>query len=207
MAEEKETSEEKEPKEPKEPEEPEPEEEEFIPPVRQPEPDLVPTGETPEGKKFWYEFRKLNERLAKLEGGYSEPEFGEEPKEPRASSEEVDEKLSAFVGEMDKRERKAELRDFLNGNPDFKKYEKKLEKFSEHSAYQNVPIDFIVRALAFEDAQKIGAQKGKEAEEEAERTKVGGSPFKPSEKAFPNYLGMSKEEFEKEVEKAKRPKD
>jgi len=207
MAEEKETPEEKELKEPKETEELTPEEEEFIPPVRQPEPESVPSGETPEGKKFWYELRKLNERLDKIEGGYSETELDREEKEPRVPSGEVDEKLSAFVGEMDKRERKAELRNFLSGNSDFKKYGKKLEKFSEHPAYQNIPIDFIARALAFEDAQKIGAQKGKEAEEEAERTKIGGSPFKPSEKAFPDYTGMSKEEFEREVEKAKQPKD
>ena len=192
---------------PKEPEEIAPEEEDFEPPVRQPEPEPVPSGETPEGKKFWYELRKLNERLDKIEGGYGETYPDEEPKEPRALSGEVDEKLSAFVGEMDKRERKAELRNFLGGNPNFKKYEKKLEKFSEHPAYQNIPVNFIAKALAFEDAQKIGALKGKEADEEAERAKIGGSPFKPSGKAFPDYTGMPKEEFEKEVEKAKRPKD
>jgi len=210
MAEEKDTLKEPEkPKEPKEPEASAPEEEEFEPPVRQEmKPEPPPSGETPEGKKFWYELRKLNERLDKIEGGYGETEFDEDKKrEPRVLSNEVDEKLSAFVGEMDKRERQREFRDFLKGNPEFGKYGKKLERFINHPAYQNVPIDFIARALAFDEAQKIGAEKGKEADLEAGKTKIGGSPFKPSEKAFPDYEGMTKEEFEKEMERAKRPKE
>lgn len=188
------------------------EEEEFEPPVREktelpPEP--PPSGETPEGKRFWYELRKINERLDRIESGYlGETELGEEKKrtfEPELS--EVDEKFSAILGEIDKRERRAEIREFLRDNPDFKKYGPKLEKFAFHPAYSNVPIDFVAKALAFEEAEKIGAKKGKEADLEAEKTKIGGSPFKPSEKEFPDYEGMSKEEFEKEVAKAKKPKE
>lgn len=181
------------------------EEEKFEPPVRQTaKPELVPSGDTPEGKRFWYELRKINERIDKIEaGGFSETDLDEEKRSLRAS-EEVDEKFSSFLEELDKRERQKEYKDFLRDNPDFSKYGKRLGKFAQHPAYQNIPIEFIAKALAFEDAEKIGAKKGKEAEEEARKTKTGGSPFKPSPKEFPDYWGMSKEEFEKETEKVKQ---
>lgn len=144
-----------------------------------------------------YQMRKLkeeNQKLAEQVGGdYRPPKF-EEP-------EFTDNKI---FEDMDKKERAMEVKDYIRENPEYKDYSGVLEKFVNHDAYKNVPVDFIAKALSADRAQSLGAQKALQSQKKAQMSQVGGHPVKPKTDAEKNWLDASNEEFEKELAKVKR---
>jgi hypothetical protein len=82
--------------------------------------------------------------------------------------------------------------------------EKPLMKFVNHPAYQNVPVDFIAKALIADKAERLGAEKVLKSQKEAKMSQPGGHPFTPRESKPVDYSAMPKEEFEKKLAEVKR---
>ena len=67
-----------------------------------------------------------------------------------------------------------EIKTFLTDNPDFKPYEAKARKYMSHPSRKDVPISEIFYGVAGADLLKIGAKRGKIADNEAKKSKTGG---------------------------------
>jgi len=212
MAEEEKTPKEPNPKEPEKEPEVSPEEEEFEPPVRsgaeEKEPEREPESEE---KRFWYALRQMGKEIKVIKEavgagtGYGEEDIGKKEAFPASDVlEDIDKRNAAVLEEIDRKERVREIKDFLKENPDFKPYGSKIEKTALHPKFWDVSVDFIAKGFAYGDAEKFGAQKGKQADEEAAKSKIGGFSVRPSPKSEKDYWAMSTEEFEQERAKAKR---
>ncbi len=70
---------------------------------------------------------------------------------------------------------KQEVSEFIADNPEFSAHKAKIAQWAGHDAYSKVPIDQIARMIAFDDSAKMGAKEEKEAEKNAQDTKMGGS--------------------------------
>lgn len=86
----------------------------------------------------------------------------------------VDRKLKPLVEERMKEADDQEIKTFLTDNPDFKPYEAKARKYMSHPSRKDVPISEIFYGVAGADLLKIGAKRGKQADNEAKKSKTGG---------------------------------
>lgn len=82
--------------------------------------------------------------------------------------------LKPFAGAISEHTTKTEVQSFLAQpqNEQFRKYEKIALK--EAGVYQNVPIEKIFYALAYEDALEIGAAKAVATQKRDQKNKLGG---------------------------------
>lgn len=92
--------------------------------------------------------------------------------------------------------------EFVRNNPEFGEYETAVAKYSQHPAFTNVPIDMIAKALAFDDAQAMGAKKEREAQVKVAETKSPGTTVR-KKSAGKDISKMSNKEFEKHVAQKK----
>lgn len=84
-----------------------------------------------------------------------------------------------------------ELKQTLEKYPEAKSLEKTIRKYMASDAYQNVPVDFIARALIADRSSKKA-----EADNEAKATRTGGHSRRPtSAPKLPDFSKMSDEEF------------
>ena len=210
--EEKESSEKEEEEKPKEGEEEE-EEEEILPKLGEAEEPKTrftqkeeeKKEQTPQEKREGFLFRKL-EKIEKALGIEGEAE----PAEPKTEDIErvIDSKIEEKVSRIEKSQSSEMLlQDFLAQYPDYKPYSSKIRKHMNHPAYENVPIGFIADGIVGQDLQAMGAKKSKEAEEEAEETKGGGSSRRATPGKKIDVWKMSKKEFQQyqnEVLQSKR---
>lgn len=173
------------------------EKEEFKPPIRQRE-------EESEEKKFWYALRKMGSEVKEIKqmvsrrDGEGEGYREELPEEHDDILDKVERRNASLLSEMEKRDRDREVKDFVRDNPNFAKYQDKIQKSSMLPEMRNINVDFIAKAYAFEDAEKLGAEKRSQADNEAQSYAMGGNPVRPS-KGGEDYNSMSDEEFDKKV--------
>ena len=98
--------------------------------------------------------------------------------------------LEALKTQADKDEMKAVISKF----PEAKAMEKRITKYSNHPAYQNVPMENIYLMLA---GQKNNLQSKKEdAKKEDKKNETGGHTKRAKKGAEPDYANMSDEEIE-----------
>lgn len=92
---------------------------------------------------------------------------------------------------------------FISDNPDMKKYRDVIIKYktTPRSVYQNVPVEKVAKMVAYEDAQKMGAKKEREANQKVKKTKGGGTSRRKGKGGEKDWMGMSKEEYKKEKAK------
>lgn len=190
----------------------EPIREEFNPPVRS-QVDIAPKVEVDtEERKFWYALRQLSKEVKSLKNSpYGEyKDEGEEYHKPQEQTPAYDEVLgsidkrnAAVLAEIDRKERIREVRDFFRDNPEFKDYSAKIEKTALHPKFWDISVDFIAKGYAYDQAQKVGAERSKQADDEAVKSKIGGSPFKPADANTKDYWDMNDDEFEQEINKTK----
>lgn len=197
-----------------------PEEEEFEPPVRSKE--EIKAEQEPEEKKFWYALRQMSKEIKSLKSSQKDyrddykddykSDYGEDYHESREKEltpaydnviDSIDKRNAAVLAEIDKKERMREVKDFFRDNPEFKEYSAKIEKTALHPKFWDISVDFIAKGYAYDQAQKLGVEKSKQADDEAVKAKTGGSSFKPLEQSEKDYWELSDSEFEKEVNKAK----
>ena len=178
-------------------EEKEPEEDEDEEPKKR-----FPTKQTNEERATEYQLRKdrewkdMKERLKRLELKDSNDDFSDEEDDKPVSRRELEE----ILGRKD-RETASErmLDEFLSENPDYKKYEKKIRKYVNDPDYANVPIGFIAAGIVGEnidDEANERAELKRKADEEAAKTKTGGSTKRGIPGKKKSVWDMSKEEFE-----------
>lgn len=100
-----------------------------------------------------------------------------------------------------------EVRSFLSKpeNQRFAKYEALARK--EMKVYANVPIAKLFRSLAFEDAEKLGADKATQVADKQTRRSVTGTTTRKAASGLPDFRSMSPaqvEEFNRRVARGEK---
>lgn len=67
-----------------------------------------------------------------------------------------------------------EVNAFIRQNPTYAKFENVALKYMAHPAYKNIPVKNIMAIVSSDSAQKMGAQKEREAAAKAKETQNGG---------------------------------
>ncbi|MCF7898932.1 MAG: hypothetical protein K9L31_03205 [Candidatus Pacebacteria bacterium] len=88
-----------------------------------------------------------------------------------------------------------EIKKFISENPDFKNYESKARKYISHPSRRNLPIESIFYEVAGKDLMKLGAERQRQADEEARQTQAGGGSNR-GESTERNIWDLTPEEFE-----------
>jgi len=96
-----------------------------------------------------------------------------------------------------------EISDFLSENPEFKPYEAKARKYISHPSRRHLPISSIFYEVAGKDLMKLGAERGRKADEEARQTQTGGGSGRGGNEGK-KIWNMSPQEFAAEQEKVRR---
>jgi len=160
--------------------------------------------QTPLEKRIGYIERKLKEKEeAKLE----EIDLGEDEEEKPVTRRELNQLLEQQKKELVSNQM---VDQFLDENPDFKKYGKVIRKYASDSDYANIPIGSIASMIVGEHLDEEANERAKikiEADQEAAKTKIGGS----SKRGFPStkkVWDMTPKEFEEyQVEILKKGRD
>lgn len=155
-------------------------------------------------------------KIAKLEGktkgeeGSGEGDEGDgndddeiSPEDRKVIAQVVTPMLKPLLEKSLQAEDEAEVQDFLKANPDFKPYEAKARVWMNHPSRRNLPIKSIFYEVAGDDLLKIGAKRGKEADDEAKRAGAGGGNAKGVEGGA-NAWDLPKDEFAKKQEELRR---
>lgn len=106
--------------------------------------------------------------------------------------EKIDKALTPLQNRLAAEEDDREVRSFLSqeGNTErFGKYEALARK--EMKVYTNVPISKIFKQLAFDDAERLGAEKATAAKDKATRRSVGGTSARKSDSGLPDFRTMT----------------
>lgn len=128
-----------------------------------------------------------------------------DPEDEKLISKVVAKKFAPIFKQQAEAEDEQEVKQFINDNPDFAKYEKKVKNFMKHPSRSQMPIKSIFYEVAGDDLMKIGAQRAKKAEDEANRNNAGGGSARGDDDgAKVDYSTMTAEEFEKKREEVRR---
>lgn len=113
----------------------------------------------------------------------------------------LQDEIQALKGNTGEQQHIIDTDSFLAENPDYKKYRSGILKYAKDPAYSNVAISNIAIIVSAKDQQALGAKKEREAQAKAKASQSqgnqGGQIIKDKNKN-PDYLNMSKEDFEKE---------
>jgi hypothetical protein len=160
--------------------------------------------QTPEDKRLGYASRKaekgefeplMNEiRSLRKDLGYSPAE------NPLGDKSELEALRDELKGEIQsiKQEHGSErlLGQFIGAFPKYAKYEEKIRRYMNHSAYANVPIGFIADGIAGKELASESIAEAVKADAEAMASEAGGSAIRKPVGKLPDFWKMSKEEFE-----------
>lgn len=164
--------------------------------------------------KIDYILQRKTAKLKKLEGqnqnkGGGESEDEEElddsdtsdedevvdPKDQELIGKEVQKHLRPLIEKQEMDELKSEVSSFITANPDFKQFEAKILKFASHESRKHLPLQAIAYEVAGPYLMKIGAQRAKQADEDAKSNESGGGGSKGGESIKEDVLTMSPERF------------
>lgn len=125
-----------------------------------------------------------------------------EPTARKSIAREVSEQVSPLVKAQQDAADEAELRQVLTDHPDFKPFETAIRK--NMVVHTSMPVLQLAYAVAGDKLMALGAAQKAKADKDARENNLGASTSRrtPSD-GEPDYANMSKEEFEKELAKAK----
>lgn len=92
-------------------------------------------------------------------------------------------------------EDKQEIATFVAANPDFKPYADKVFKYAQHASRRNIPLEALFYEVAGPDLLKIGADRARSADKEANKTQAGGGSDQGGGGAEKNVWDLTPEEF------------
>lgn len=92
---------------------------------------------------------------------------------------------------------------FLKENPDFAPFEAKARRYIAHPSRRHLPIEAIFYEVAGNKLLKIGAERQKKADEEANKTQTGGGSSRAGE-GGKSVWDLTPDEFAAEQEKIRR---
>jgi hypothetical protein len=149
--------------------------------------------------------RKLNKAKA---GDGEGKETGEDDEEVAPEDEALINKVvsKTFAPIIDKTlaaEDEQEIQSFLKDNPDFKPFEAKARRYMQHPSRRQLPVKSIFYEVAGDKLLKIGADRGKAADEKAKNTQTGGGSNRAGEGAKSDW-DLPKDEFEAKQERVRR---
>ena len=183
---------------------PEEGEEEKEVPEKEPPKRFPKQEQSPLEKRIGYIERKLKE---KEEAKVEDLNLGEDEEEKPVTRRELNQLLEQQKKELLTNQMTDQ---FLDENPDFKKYGKVIRKYASDSDYANIPIGSIASMIVGEHLDEEANERAKikiEADQEAAKTKIGGS----SKRGFPStkkVWDMTPKEFEEyQVEILKKGRD
>lgn len=110
----------------------------------------------------------------KDDDGESDDEDDIDEVDEKAIGKVVNKILKPIIEKETKAQDDKEFSDFLTANPDFKPFEAKARKYASHPSRKDVPIEEIFYGVAGKDLLRIGAKRGKIADDEARKTKASG---------------------------------
>lgn len=113
----------------------------------------------------------------------------------------LQEEIQALKGNTGEQQHIIDTDSFIAENPIYKRYRAGIIKYAKDPAYSNVAISNIAIIVSAKDQQKLGAEKERMAQAKAKATQSQGNQGNPIVKGKdgkPDYLNMSKEEFDKE---------
>jgi len=117
------------------------------------------------------EIEKQKERIRK-----EEEEI--DPDDEATISRVLEKKVGPLEKELRATKDQIEVDAFIRDNPEYAKYRGVALKYMANPAYSNIPAHNIMAIVASKDLQKLGAQKEREAAENAKKTRGGGSSFR-----------------------------
>lgn len=129
----------------------------------------------------------------------------DDDKDPRSiAQKEVAKALKPFAERLEQEEVETEIATFIQENPDFKPFAKKVEKWSKNEAWRGVPIDRIFYAAAGKDLLRIGAERRKEADKGARKGRTGGGSSGGDGEGARSWDNAPLEDVGKEIERIKQ---
>ena len=173
-----------------------------------------PTRKTPYDYILERKAKKLEklkaEKISKIDNELSELDGPEDdnidPEEEEKIDKVVQKKYGQQFEEMASQKVKADVQEFFNTHPQgkhFKEFEAKILKYAAHPSRAHLPIQTIAFEVAGDKLLRIGAEMAKSADEEAAKSKAGGSPARKSDGGVKDYSSLSNAEMEIEIAKAK----
>jgi hypothetical protein len=120
------------------------------------------------------------------------------PEDAKAIDKRIAKAVAPFRQQALEAEVDAGISQFLNANPDFKPFEAKARRFALHPSRQNIPLKTIFYEVAGDRLLKIGADRVRNADKNARKTKTGGSST-GDDKGSKSYKDMPLSDFEKEL--------
>lgn len=127
-----------------------------------------------------------------------EEEDGMDPEEKKAIQKMIESKTVEQNKEVQKLNNDIAVGEFITDNPEFNKYKAAIKKYVHHPAYKNVPIDVVAKALAYDDAQAMGAEKERKAQVKAAETRIPGATVRKDGVKAKDYGRMPIADFNKE---------
>lgn len=132
-----------------------------------------------------------------------EDEDGLSPEDRAAFDKRIEKKLKPFQERAAEQEVEASIATFVKDNPDFAPFAAKAKRFAMHPSRQSVPIKSIFYEVAGDKLMRIGAQRAKQADDKAKKTKTGGGSTGGDQQGDKSYKDMPLKDFEKELEAVK----
>ena len=151
--------------------------------------------------RYFAEKRLANKKQDTDESDDEEDEIA--PEDEEMVDKVIRKRFGSKFDQMDAQADKAELDSFITANPDFKPYQAKILKFWQHPSRNHLPIESVAYEVAGKDLIRIGAKRGKQADEKAKK-EAGGGNSGASPGGAKKVADMTDEEFDAEVERVKR---
>ncbi len=149
--------------------------------------------------------RKLKKSEKKGEGGGEDNETDNDdevaPEDEALINKVVAKKFAPIFEKTLEAEDNKEIQDFVNENPDFKKYESKVRRFMQHPSRRQLPIKSIFYEVAGDELLRIGAERSKAADDKAKNSQTGGGSNRTGDEGGKTNLELTPDEFEAKKER------
>lgn len=147
---------------------------------------------------------KLAKSQEKDEGGSDEDEDDNvAPEDEELITKVVAKQLAPIINKSLEADDNQEINDFLTENPDFKPFEAKARRYMSHPSRRSLPIKSIFYEVAGDNLLRMGAERGKLADEKAKNSQTGGGSNRAGE-GSKSVLDMPLDEFKAEQERVRR---
>lgn len=150
--------------------------------------------------------RKIEKLKAKTSDDDEEDDSDEEevlPDDKKAIRKVAMEAVAPILQRQLDAENEQAIEGFTVGNPEFKPYEAKVRKLMAHPSRAQVPIQSLFYEAAGPDLMKLGAQKKKEADDEANQSNAGGGSSRETAGKKTDWAAMPNTDFAQELQKIK----
>lgn len=126
------------------------------------------------------------------------------PADKEAINKAVDKKMQgvdAKLAQVQTIQDQIEVDAFIRSKPEYAKYRAVALKYMAHSDYKNIPAHNIFAIVSANDAQKIGAQKEREAQKTVKATQNGGNQVRVPNGGKVDWSKATKEEMQAQKNK------